>query len=74
MAGGFDDPGTWELRHAGVAPLVDGNREGFLRRLFGQVEIADQPDESGDDAAPVGAIDGVNGRVGIHGAGIRRHP
>ena len=32
-----------ELGHAGVAPLVHGGRKCFLRSLFGQVEVADQP-------------------------------
>ena len=40
-----------------VRPLVHGGRKGFLRRLFRQVEVADQPDQGGDDPAPIGAID-----------------
>ena len=51
-----------------VAPLVDRGRKGFLRRLFGQVEIADQPDQGRDDPAPIGAINRLDSRVGV-----RRH-
>ena len=49
-----------------VAPLVHGGRKGFLRRLFRQVEVADQPDQGGDNPAPIGAIDRFNRRGGFH--------
>ena len=52
----------------GHAPLVHGGRKGFLRRLFGQVEVAHQPDQGRDDPAPIGAIDRFD-----RPAGIRRH-
>ena len=68
VPGGLDDPGARELGHAGRPPLVHGGRKGLLRRLFGQVEVAHQPDQGGDDPAPIGAIDCFNGR-----GGIRRH-
>ena len=65
VPGGLDDPGARELGDAGGPPLVHGGRKGFLRRLFGQVEIADQADQGGDDPAPIGAIDCFNGGGGI---------
>jgi len=68
IPGCLDDPSAWELRHPGGTPPVDGDCKGFLRRLFGEVEIAHQPDERRDDSAPVGAIDRINCRVGIHEA------
>ena len=67
VPGCLDDPCTWELRDAGGPPLVHSGRKGFLRRLFGQVEVADEPDQRGNDPAPVGAIDRVNDRVGVRG-------
>ena len=65
MAGGLDDPGARELGDAGSPPLVHGGRKGFLRRLFGQVEVADEADQGGDDPAPIGAINCFNGRGGV---------
>ena len=62
VPGGLDDPGARELRDAGGPPLVHGGRKGFLRRLFGHVEVADEPDQGGDDPAPIGAIDCVDRR------------
>jgi hypothetical protein len=32
-------------------PPLDGGRERFVQRLFGQIEIADKPDERREDAA-----------------------
>src|SRR5207244_5799607 len=49
IPGRLDDPSAWELRHPGCTPSVDGNCKGFLRRLFGEVEITHQPDERCDD-------------------------
>ena len=51
-------------------PLVNRRRKGFLRGLFGEIEIPGQPDESRHDPAPVGAIDRVNSRVSIRETGI----
>jgi hypothetical protein len=64
---GLDDPGARELRHAGGPPLINGGCKRFLRRVFGDLEIADQPDQRGDDPAPVGAIDCVDRRRGVRG-------
>jgi len=41
--------------------LVYGGCKGFLRRLFGEVEVADESNQGGDDPAPIGAIDRFNG-------------
>jgi hypothetical protein len=41
--------------------LRDGGGEGFLRGFFGEVEITDEFDERGDDAAPIAAVKFVYG-------------
>ena len=53
VAGGLDDPGAGMLGDAGFAPLLDGGGEGLLGAVFGELEVAEEADESGDDAAPV---------------------
>ena len=53
---GLDDPGAWKLGHAGVAPLVHGSRKRFLSCLFGQIEVAEEPDQRGHDPAPIGSV------------------
>ena len=62
VPGGLDEPRTRRLRHAGAAPLIDGNRKGFLRSLLRNVEIAEQPDERRDNPPPVRSVDRVNRR------------
>ncbi len=56
------NPGTPE-----APPLVHRGGEGLLGGLLGHVEVADEPDQGGDDPAPVGAIDEVDGSVGVEG-------
>jgi len=65
VAGGLDDPGARKLRDAGIPPLVHGGRKRFLCRLFGQVEVADQPNQGRHDPAPIGPVDGIDGQRGI---------
>ena len=60
VASRLEDPRAWMFRDAEGSPLVHGGCKGVLRRLFGDVEIADKPNQDGDDAAPIGAIHGVN--------------
>ena len=71
VAGRLDDPGAGKLGHAGGRPLVDRHREGLLGGFFGHVEIADESDQGGDDPAPVGPVDCVDGGAGperiVHG-------
>ena len=52
-------------------PMIDRGRKGFLRRLFGQVEVADEPDQRRDDTAPIGAVEVVDGGGGV-GGHVRR--
>ena len=65
VPGGLDDPGARKLRHSGLFPLVHGRGKGFLGALLGQVEVADQADESGHDSSPVGAVHCFDGRSGV---------
>ena len=48
-----------------IWPLLQGSRKCFLRILFGQIEIAQQPDQRGHNPAPIGAIDLFHGCGGI---------
>ena len=62
VAGGLDDPRAWQVRNAGGPPAVDGDGKGFLRRFLGEVEIAHEPYQGGDDPAPIRAVQLVDGR------------
>jgi hypothetical protein len=68
MAGRLDDPGAWKLGDACEGPLLNSGRKSLLRRLFGHVEVAEESDQSGDDPAPIGAVNRVNG-----GSCVRNH-
>ena len=46
-------------RHAVARPLLERRAEGVVQRLLGEVEVAEQPDQRGEDAARFGAIDGL---------------
>ena len=63
MPSRLDQPCAWELRDAGAPPLVHGGGKGFLRRLFGEVEVAEEPNQRSDDPAPIGAINRVDGEA-----------
>jgi hypothetical protein len=60
VAGSVDDPSTGIRRHTGDRPPLQGHDEGLLDGLFGEIDIAEQPDQSGYDAAelaPEGLLD-----------------
>jgi hypothetical protein len=40
-------------RHAVARPALRRDRERLLRRFLGEVEVAEEADEGGEDAAPV---------------------
>jgi len=44
-------------------PLLDCCRKGRVHRLLGDIEIAEQADQRGEDAPRVGAVDGVHHRA-----------
>src|SRR5262249_52758799 len=70
VASCLDNPRARVIRDTGLSPLVNSGREGFLRGFLGHFEITHQMNERGDDTAPVGAVDFVDGLIG--GAGHYR--
>src|ERR1022692_2959062 len=56
VPGCLNNPCPRELGNAGGSPLVHGGGKCFLRSLFGQVEVADQPNQGGHNLAPIGAV------------------
>jgi len=65
--------GAGALRDAGGPPQVHRGRKGFLRRRFGHVAVVEEPNPRGDDAAPIGALDRVNRRIGVRGMSWTHH-
>lgn len=61
MSRSLDDPCAGELWEPGDRPLIDRSGKGFLRNLLSKIEVANEPDEGGDDAAPVGSVNLVYG-------------
>ena len=53
----LDNPGARESRDTGPWPLLQSSRKCFLRILFGQIEIAQQPDQRSHNPSPVRAVD-----------------
>jgi hypothetical protein len=33
--------------------LIDGSGKGFLRNVLSKIEVANKPDEGGDDTTPI---------------------
>jgi hypothetical protein len=46
-------------RYAVLGPLLHRRPKGFVEGVFGQVEIAQQADQCGEDPARLGAVNGV---------------
>jgi hypothetical protein len=67
VARGLDDPCARRLRHARHTPLIHRRRKCLLRAFFGKVEVARESDEGGDNPAPVGAIDRLDGLCCVRG-------
>ena len=59
-AAGRDEPRAGIGGHAVARPLLDGGREGLVKRLLGQIEVAEEADQGGEDAARLGAVDGLD--------------
>ena len=41
-------------------PVLERRAEGFMQRLFGEIEVTEQPDQGGENAPRLGAVDGVH--------------
>ena len=65
-ASGRDQPGARIGGHAVARPLLHRRHERLVHRLLGAVEVAEQPDERGQDTARLGAIDRFDGRSRVH--------
>ena len=53
VAGGDRQPGARVGRRAVPRPALGRGRERFLRRFLGEVEVAEEADQAGEDAAPL---------------------
>src|SRR5262249_40407488 len=56
-AAGRDEPGTGIRRYALARPLLDRGPARVVQRLLGEIEVAEEADEGGEDAPGVGTID-----------------
>ncbi len=54
-----NQPGSSVLGHTGLRPLSERCGEGIMHRVLGKIEIAQQTDECGENAARLRAINGV---------------
>jgi hypothetical protein len=63
--GGLNDPGARRIGHAFSAPLIDSGGKRLLRGVFSQLEVAKLPDKSGHNAAPIRAVNLIDGRIGV---------
>jgi hypothetical protein len=53
VAGSGDQPGRLVRRDAVARPALGRDREGVLRGFLGEVEVAEEADQSGEDAPPL---------------------
>ena len=76
------EPRAWIVGHAFPGPALGGDRERLLGGFLGEVEVAEEADQGGEDAAPLVAeglledrYDSLSGRISIppprRAAGIR---
>src|SRR5882762_9897189 len=65
VPGRLDDPRARELGDPGGPPPVHGDCKCFLCGLFGDLEVAHEPNQRRDDPTPIGAIDCVDGRCNV---------
>jgi hypothetical protein len=54
---GGDEPGGRVVGRAARGPALGGDRERLLRGFLGEVEVAEEADQRGEDAAPLLAED-----------------
>ena len=66
VAGGDRQPGARIGRRAVARPALGGDRERLLSGLLGEVEVAEEADQAGEDAAPLVAEDLLEQRLPLH--------
>jgi hypothetical protein len=59
-AAGRHEPRPRIGRHAFPRPLFHCRGKGIVQCLLGNLEVAEQPDQGGENATRVGAVDGVH--------------
>jgi hypothetical protein len=75
VAGGGGQPGAGAGGHAVALPRLQGAGERVLRALLGQVPVAGDRDQGGDDLAPLGLEGGADRRLDLRAdvTGVSRH-
>ena len=63
VAGRRHQPGARVVRRPIARPALGGDREGLLSGLLGEVEVAEEADQVGEDAAPLVAEDPLEDRL-----------
>ncbi len=58
-ATGRNQPRPRVGRHAVARPLFECRPESVVQRLFGDIEVAEQADQGGEDAARLRPVDGI---------------
>src|SRR6185369_1312341 len=58
-SGRRNQPRSWCAGYATRRPHAERSRKGFVHRLLGQIKIAQQADQSGQDSSRLNAIKGV---------------
>ena len=59
-ATGRNEPSPWVGGHAIDRPALHRSGEGFLQRLLGEIEVAEEADERRQNAPGLGAVDGLD--------------
>jgi hypothetical protein len=62
VARGLYYPSAGEFGDPGDGPPLYGCGEGFLRGIFGEIEIVEEVDQGGHDASPIIAVQPGYGR------------
>ena len=70
-----DQPRTGVVGHAIVPPALEGDREGLVHRLLGEIEVAEQTDQCREDAARLVAVQRIDRGAQLPlAASVARHP
>ena len=64
-------PGARVGRHAIARPLLQRRRESFVQRFLGEIEVAEQAYQGGEDLPRVRAVDSIRRVARVPGRGIR---